>query len=66
MDAFGTIAPMKLQPNPFYRRVRQAVREPPSWQKSWSGIVFRSIPLQFAKPEQITDGVGPMSDVARN
>jgi RES domain-containing protein len=65
IDAFGSIAPMKLQPNPFYRRVRQAVREHPSWQKSWSGIVFRSVPLQFAKPEQITDGVGPMKSGAR-
>lgn len=56
---------MRLQPNPVYRRVRQAVREHPSWQKSWTGIAFRSVPLEFAKPEQITDGVGAMKSGAR-
>src|SRR5947207_2144322 len=43
---------MKLAPNPFYRRARQAVRQHPSWQKSWSGVVFRSVPLEFARPEK--------------
>jgi len=56
---------MKLAPNPFYRRARQAVRQHPSWQKSWSGVVFRSVPLEFARPEQIVDGVGAMKSGAR-
>ena len=56
---------MKLQPNPFYRRARQTVREHPSWQKAWSGGVFRSVLLEFAKPEQIVDGVGAMKSGAR-
>jgi len=56
---------MKLAPNPFYRRARQAVRQHPSWQKSWSGVVFRSVPLEFARPEQIVDGVGAMKSGGR-
>ncbi len=56
---------MKLHPNPFYRRVRAAVREHPAWQKAWSGVVFRSVPLEFAKPEQIVDGTGAMKSGAR-
>ena len=54
---------MKLQPNPFYRRVRHIVREHP-W-KSWSGVVFRSVPLEFANPERILDGLGAMKSGGR-
>src|SRR3989442_8677030 len=56
---------MKLAPNPFYRRARQAVRQHPSWQKSWRGVVFRSVLLEFARPEQIVDGEGAMKSGAR-
>jgi RES domain-containing protein len=56
---------VKLQPNPFYRRARQAVREHLRWQKSWSGVVFRSVLLEFAKPAQIVDGEGAMKSGAR-
>jgi RES domain-containing protein len=56
---------VNLQLNPFYRRVRKAVSEHLSWQKPWSGTVFRSVPLEFAKPEQIVDGVGAMKSGAR-
>ena len=33
--------------------------------KSWKGVVFRSVLLEFAKPEQIVDGVGAMKPGAR-
>jgi RES domain-containing protein len=56
---------MKLKRNPFYSLVRKAVCKPPSWQKSWSGVVFRSVPLEFAKPAQIVDGQGAMKSGAR-
>jgi|ERR1051326_3631608 RES domain-containing protein len=56
---------MKLKRNPFYSLVRKAVREHPSWQKSWSGVVFRSVPLEFARPAQILDGQGAMKSGAR-
>jgi RES domain-containing protein len=56
---------MKLQLHPFYKRVRQALREHPSWQKAWSGVVFRSVPLEFAQPEQIVNGAGAMKSGAR-
>jgi RES domain-containing protein len=56
---------VKLQANPFYRRARQALREHVRWPKSWSGVVFRSVPLEFAKPAQIVDGFGAMKSGAR-
>ena len=56
---------MKLHSNPFYRRARQAVRELPSLARPWSGVVFRSVPLEFARPEQILDGEGAMKSGAR-
>src|SRR6185295_16482001 len=54
---------MKLQPNPFYRRVRHIAREHPG--RPWSGVVFRSVPLEFAKPQQIVDGLGAMKSGGR-
>ena len=56
---------MKLLPNPLFRRVRQAARELPSLARPWSGVVFRSVPLEFARPEQILDGEGAMRSGAR-
>lgn len=56
---------MKLQPNPFYRPALKAVRQHVRWQKSWGGVVFRSVPLEFAKPEQIVDGQGARKSDAR-
>jgi RES domain-containing protein len=49
---------LRLQPNPFYRRVGRALRLRRSLPAVWEGIVFRSVLLQFAKPEQIVDGIG--------
>ncbi|MEW6304926.1 MAG: RES family NAD+ phosphorylase [Verrucomicrobiota bacterium] len=56
---------MRLRPNPFYRRARKALRENQILAKPWSGVVFRSVPLEFAKPEQIVDGIGAMKTGAR-
>lgn len=56
---------MNLRPHPFYRRIRQVVRERPTGAKPWSGVVFRSVPLEFARPEQIVDGAGAMKSGAR-
>src|SRR5436190_20500850 len=56
---------MKLAPNPFYRRARRAARQHPSWRKAWNGVVFRSVPLEFARPEQIIDGMDVMKSGAR-
>src|SRR5437588_3632057 len=39
------------------------VREHP-W-KPWSGVVFRSVPLEFANPERILDGLGAMKSGGR-
>ena len=56
---------MILHPHPFYRRIRQVVREHPALPEPWNGIVFRSVPLEFARPEQILDGGGAMKSGAR-
>ncbi len=56
---------MKLRPNPFYLFIRRAFKIHPSWQNPWSGIVFRSVPLQFGKPEQIVDGMGAVKSGGR-
>lgn len=56
---------VRLLLNPLYRRARLAIRGHASWQKPWSGVVFRSVPLEFAKPEQIVDGEGAMKSGAR-
>lgn len=56
---------MKLRPNPFYRRARKALRENPHWPAPVRGVVFRSVPLEFAKPAQIVDGVGAMKTGGR-
>jgi RES domain-containing protein len=56
---------VKLRANPFYRRVREAVREGPIFPKTWCGVAFRSVSLAFARPEQIIDGVGAMKSGAR-
>jgi RES domain-containing protein len=49
-----------LQSSSFYRRVRKVLRDNPGWQKPWTGVVFRSVPLEFARPDQIVDGIGAM------
>jgi len=56
----GRISPARYKPNPFYRRASASFRAQASLQRSWSGIVFRSVLLDFATPEQIVDGVGAM------
>lgn len=56
---------MRLLLNPLYRRARLALRGQAVSLKPWSGVVFRSVPLEFAKPEQIVDGEGAMKSGAR-
>lgn len=56
---------MKLRANPFYRRAHQALLKNLSWQKPWSGFVFRSVRLEFAHPEMIVDGKGAMKSGGR-
>src|SRR5437762_3434937 len=56
---------MKLQADPSYRLARAALRKHQVPIKHWSGIVFRSVSLPYAKPEQIVDGVGAMKSGGR-
>lgn len=49
---------MRLKLNPLYRRLRLALLKTSPKFQPWTGVVFRSVTLEYAKPELVVSGKG--------
>jgi RES domain-containing protein len=64
-DTASDLNAARLLPNPFYQHALRMVRGFPCLEMPWSGVAFRSVGLDFAKPEQIVDGIGALRSGGR-